>query len=158
MENHVVIKKIGNKENKKKENVDDEDAKQTIHSDNVIELYKTFKIEKRIMPHTLKLLKKYADYFSIEVLEQIFIQASEESVIKKYNYIKTMLDNYLYNKIFTINDIDSNYNEIDIYKTVVDELNGAINDRKKDLMIENEKLSTLDSILERTKLYPKQVG
>ncbi len=105
LENHVVINKIGNKENLKKENVDDDDAKQTIHSDNIIELYKTFKIEKRIMPHTLKLLKKYADCFSIEVLEQVFIQASEESVIKKYNYIKTMLEDYLDNKIFTINDL-----------------------------------------------------
>ena len=62
------------------------------------------------MPHTLKLLKKYANYFSLEVLEQVFIQASEESIIKKYNYIKTMLENYLDNKIFTINDLIQ-YNE-----------------------------------------------
>ena len=55
------------------------------------------------MPHTLKLLNKYSEYFNLDVFEYIFIQASEDSVDKKYNYIKTLLEDYFDNKVFTMN-------------------------------------------------------
>ncbi|MPL91664.1 hypothetical protein SDC9_37740 [bioreactor metagenome] len=68
----------------------------------LLEMYKSFKIEKRVMPHTLKLLKENADKFDLEVFEQIFISASEDSVIKKYAYIKTTLATLESKGIFTI--------------------------------------------------------
>lgn len=68
----------------------------------LLEMYKSFKIEKRVMPHTLKLLKENAEKFELEVFEQIFISASEDSVIKKYAYIKTTLATLESKGIFTI--------------------------------------------------------
>ena len=62
------------------------------------------------MPHTLKLLNKYSEYFNLDVFEYIFIQASEDSVDKKYNYIKTLLEDYFDNKVFTMNDL-TQYNQ-----------------------------------------------
>lgn len=59
----------------------------------LIELYKSFKIEKRFMPHTKKLLLKYANKFDLDVFEQVFIAASEESVSKKYAYMKQVFEN-----------------------------------------------------------------
>ena len=72
----------------------------------LVELYKTFKLEKRVMPHTLKLLKENVDKFDLEVFEQIFISASEDSVIKKYAYIKTTLATLEGKGIFTIRQYD----------------------------------------------------
>lgn len=68
----------------------------------LLEMYKSFKLEKRVMPHTLKLLKENIDKFDLEVFEQIFISASEDSVIKKYAYIKTTLATLESKGIFTI--------------------------------------------------------
>lgn len=72
----------------------------------LVELYKSFKLEKRVMPHTLKLLKENVDKFDLEVFEQIFISASEDSVIKKYAYIKTTLATLEGKGIFTIRQYD----------------------------------------------------
>ena len=80
--NYEVIKEIKNKE------VVVVDEKQT----QLLEMYKSFKLEKRVMPHTINLLKQYADKFNLEVFEQIFISASEDTVLKKYRYIKTVLE------------------------------------------------------------------
>lgn len=100
----LKIKYNKNKINKK-ENIDVDDAHEKTHQEKVIDLYKSFKLERRVMPHTLKLLNKYSEYFSLDVFEYIFIQASEDSVDKKYNYIKTLLEDYFDNKVFTINDL-----------------------------------------------------
>ena len=105
-ENHVDISKIGSKENKKKENIDvvvgeDKEIK-------LLEMYKTFKLEKRVMPHTIKLLKKYVNEFDLDVFETIFINASEDSVQKKYAYIKTILEEYQKKNIKTLEDVKSN--------------------------------------------------
>lgn len=105
----LKIKYNKNKINKK-ENIDVDDAAEKTHQEKVIDLYKTFKLEKRVMPHTLKLLNKYSEYFSLDIFEYIFIQASEDSVDKKYNYIKTLLEDYFDNKIFTMNDL-TQYNQ-----------------------------------------------
>ena len=80
--NYEVIKEIKNKE------VVVVDEKQT----QLLEMYKSFKLEKRVMPHTINLLRQYADKFNLEVFEQIFISASEDTVLKKYRYIKTVLE------------------------------------------------------------------
>ena len=75
------------------------------HETEVINLYKTFKLEKKVMPHTIKLLKQYAEFISLDVFEYIFIQAREDSVAKKYNYIKTMLETFYDNKVFNMNEL-----------------------------------------------------
>lgn len=81
--NYEVIKEIKNKEV-----VVVVDEKQT----QLLEMYKSFKLEKRVMPHTINLLKQYTDKFDLEVFEQIFISASDDSVKKKYAYMKTILE------------------------------------------------------------------
>lgn len=68
----------------------------------LIDLYKSFHLEKRVMPHTTKLLKDNVDKFDIEVFEQIFINASSDDVKKKYAYIKTTLATLESKGIFTI--------------------------------------------------------
>ena len=75
------------------------------HETEVINLYKTFKLEKKVMPHTTRLLKQYAEFISLDVFEYIFIQARENSVAKKYNYIKTMLETFYDNKVFNMNEL-----------------------------------------------------
>ena len=105
----LKIKYNKNKINKK-ENIDVDDAPEKTHQEKVIDLYKSFKLERRVMPHTLKLLNKYSEYFNLDVFEYIFIQASEDSVDKKYNYIKTLLEDYFDNKVFTMNDL-TQYNQ-----------------------------------------------
>ena len=73
----LKIKYNKNKINKK-ENIDVDDAPEKTHQEKVIDLYKSFKLERRVMPHTLKLLNKYSEYFNLDVFEYIFIQASED--------------------------------------------------------------------------------
>lgn len=85
----------------KKENKDVDDA-----AEKIIALYKSFKIEKRVMPHTLRLLRENAHKFSEEVWEYIFIQASEDSVAKKYNYIKELVADFTKNKIHSLEDLE----------------------------------------------------
>lgn len=87
--------------NNKKENKDVDDA-----AEKIIALYKSFNIEKRVMPHTLRLLRENAHKFSEEVWEYIFIQASEDSVAKKYNYIKELVADFTKNKIHSLEDLE----------------------------------------------------
>lgn len=110
-ESDNTILKIKCNKNKisKKENVVDVREKST--QEKVIDLYKTFKIQSRLMPQMVELLHKYSDSISLDVYEHIFIQASEDSVLKKYNYIKTLLQIYFENKVFTKKDLIK-YNEI----------------------------------------------
>lgn len=98
-ENIARINKIGFKENKKKENIEvEEEAK-------VIKLYyETFKLEKRKMPHTLKLLKEYASKFDIGLWEEIFISASSEDVSNKFKYIRAIIEDLVKDNIYTLNE------------------------------------------------------
>lgn len=73
----------------------------------IINLFKSFKLEKRVMPHTTNLLKQYTDIFDLDVFEQIFIDASSENVKNKYRYIKEVLETLESKGIFTI----EKYNE-----------------------------------------------
>lgn len=98
----LLINNITNNDFNKKELVVVVDEKET----QLLELYKTFKIEKRIMPHTQKLLKENL-HISLEVFEEIFISASEDSVSKKYAYIKTIIDNLNKANIKTLEEFNS---------------------------------------------------
>ena len=94
-------KENNNKDNNKKQNnvvVDIE--KET----KLINLYKSFKIEKRFMPHTKKMLLEYVDKFDLNVFEKVFIAASEESVIKKYAYMKKVFETLDRKNIKTLDD------------------------------------------------------
>ena len=56
------------------------------------------------MPHTKKLLLEYANKFDLDVFEQVFIAASEESVSKKYAYMKQVFENLDKKNIVTLDD------------------------------------------------------
>ena len=76
--NYEVIKEIKNKE------VVVVDEKQT----QLLEMYKSFKLQKKVMPQTTNLIMSYIDKFDLEVFEQVFIDASEDSVKSKYRYLE----------------------------------------------------------------------
>ena len=100
-ENTLLKNKINkNKINKKENEVVVVSEKET----QLLELYKSFKLEKRVMPHTINLLKANVEKFDLEVFEQIFINASSDDVKKKYAYIKTTLELLESKNIFSIND------------------------------------------------------
>lgn len=75
----------------------------------LISLYKTFKIEKRVMPHTTKLLKANS-HINLDVFEQIFIYLSEDSVKLKYKALQKVLANLNANNISTLKEFDE-YNK-----------------------------------------------
>ena len=85
----------------KKENKDVDDV-----AEKIIDMYKPFKIEKRVTPHMGKLIRENASRFSEDVWEYIFIQASEDSVAKKYNYIKELISDFTKNKIYSLSDLE----------------------------------------------------
>ena len=97
-ENTVRKSKIGYKENKKKENIEVEEAK-------IISLYyETFKLEKRKMPHTLRLLKEYAYKFDFDLWEEIFISASGEDISNKFKYVRSVIEDLVKENIYTLNE------------------------------------------------------
>lgn len=94
-DNTLLKRKYIKKENVvKKENKDDDEAK-------LIALYKSFKLEKRIMPHTTKLLKANK-HISLEVFEQIFINATSKDNI--YRYLQEVIKDLNNNKITSLAD------------------------------------------------------
>ena len=105
--NYEVIKEIKNKE------VVVVDEKQT----QLLEMYKSFKLEKRVMPHTINLLKQYTDKFDLGVFEQIFISASEDTVLKKYRYIKTVLEELDKKNVRTLDAYNKDTEEYKASKT-----------------------------------------
>lgn len=81
----------------------------------IMNLFKSFRLEKRVMPHTTNLLKQYADIFDLDIFEQIFIDASSENVKNKYRYIKEVLETLKSKGIFTIdkyNEDRKNFKEL----------------------------------------------
>lgn len=83
-----------NNNNKLKElnnNLDDD-------ATNIINLYKTFKLEKRVMPHTVRLLRNYSN-IDIDVFEQLFINATNKE--NTYRYLQEVLKDLKENKIVT---------------------------------------------------------
>lgn len=117
IENMKLINKISKKENKKKENKDvvvgerenselnlegKEANKKLIKETMIIELYKTYKIQNRVMPQMKKLLLSYADKIDIELYEEIFMLASEDNVKSKYKYIQDLLVKFDTKGIYTL--------------------------------------------------------
>ena len=95
----LLINDFNNKDfNNKDFDVDD--------AEKIIQLYKDMKIEKRAMPHTMKLIRENAPRFSEDVWTYIFIQASEDSVAKKFNYIKTLVNDFIKAGISSQEDLD----------------------------------------------------
>ena len=72
----------------------------------LLEMYKFYKIEKRVMPQTKTLLKQYIDKFDLDVFEQVFISASEKSVKKKYAYMKKVFEELTKKNIRTLEDYE----------------------------------------------------
>lgn len=97
-DNTTLKKKINKKENNKKENNIVVVEKET----KLLELYKSYKIEKRVMPHTIKLLKEYVDKLDLDVFEEVFIAVSEDSIKKKYAYMKSTLEELAKKNIKTL--------------------------------------------------------
>ena len=77
----------------------------------LLEMYKNFRLEKRIMPHTTKLLKTYVDKFDLDVFEQVFISASDDNVKKKYAYLKEIFTKLESKNIKTIEQYEQDYKE-----------------------------------------------
>ncbi len=93
-ENTVVVDEINKNKTKNEEK-----------ENKLIDLYKSFVLEKRVMPHTLKLLKENI-HISLDVFHEIFISASDESVKKKYAYIKEIIDTLNKNNIKTLDEFN----------------------------------------------------
>lgn len=85
-----ILKELNN-------NLDDDDAT------NLINLYKTFKLEKRVMPHTVKLLKTNL-HINVDVFEQLFINATSKDNV--YRYLQETLKDLNKNKIVTLDDFN----------------------------------------------------
>lgn len=77
----------------------------------LIELYKSFKIEKRFTPQTKRLLLEYVNKFDLDVFEQVFISTNEESVSKKYAYMKQVFENLDKKNIVTLDDYQKDQTE-----------------------------------------------
>lgn len=100
--------RYANKENNNKNN-NNKENNNVVVSDNekeikLFDLYKSFKIEKRFMPHTKKMLLEYIDKFDLNVFEKVFIAASEECVTKKYAYMKKVFETLDIKNIRTLDD------------------------------------------------------
>ena len=86
------------KEKKEKKVVVDGDDKEKL----LIDLYKSYKIQPRVMPQMKKLLLTYKDKIELELYEEIFMLASEDSVKSKYKYIKELLETFDKKSIYTL--------------------------------------------------------
>ena len=60
----------------------------------IIETYKTYNIQPRVMPQMKKLLLAYSNEMDLELYEEIFMLASEDKIKSKYKYIKELLEKF----------------------------------------------------------------
>ena len=96
----LLINDFNNKDfNNKDFDVDDDAEK-------LIEIYKSLKLEKRVMPHTLKLIRENAHSFSKEVWDEIFILVSEDNVGSKFKYMRKLVEDFKENNVVTMEDLD----------------------------------------------------
>jgi hypothetical protein len=133
----------------KKENVvdvvvDDETSAENLKEKELVDLYKSFKIEKRVMPHMVKLLKENI-HIDLDVFEQIFISTSSEDVKKKYSYLKTILDELNKNNIKTLSEFNDFNNKFKEDKNSKDDKNS-----KKD---KNNKVNVDKNKIPKTKFH-----
>ena len=106
-------KENNNKKNKNKKNKEVVDEKEQ----QLLEMYKAFKLEKRFMPHTKRLLLEYKDSFDLEVFEQVFIYASSEKVTHKYKYLKDTFNKLRDKNITTLEQYENDVKEFKASKT-----------------------------------------
>ena len=71
----------------------------------LLELYKTFNIEKKVMPHSIKLLKEYCDKFDLDVFEEVFIDTIENAKDSKFKYMRKTLEELNNKNIKTLEDL-----------------------------------------------------
>lgn len=93
-------KKINKKENKVVVVVKDQNTLE----EKVINLYKEMKLEKRVMPHTIKLIKDYINLFDYEIFKEVFISASGNNVDNPYKYMKKIFSELEKKNIRTIEE------------------------------------------------------
>lgn len=67
--------------------VDDIDT----NENKIIDLYKSFKLEKRVTPHMTNLLKQYANKFDLMIFEDVFINTLETKPDSNFRYIRHIL-------------------------------------------------------------------
>ena len=72
----------------------------------LLEMYKTFNIEKKVMPHTIKLLKEYCSKFDLDVFEEVFIDTIENAKDSKFKYMRKVLEELDKKNIKTIDDLE----------------------------------------------------
>lgn len=73
----------------------------------LIDLFKSFRLQKRIMPKTINLIKSYKDKFDLEVFDKIFKNASNAENI--YAYIKKVLESLDKKNIKTLEDYEKDH-------------------------------------------------
>ena len=96
----LLINDFNNKDfTKEKLEVDEE-------AENLISIYKELKLEKRVMPHTLKLIRENAHRFSEDVWMYIFSLAGEDHVKSKYRYMKDLIADYIDDGIYSMEDVN----------------------------------------------------
>ena len=95
-----------------------EKSKETSKDEKIIELYKQYKIQLRVMPQMKKLLLKYSSKIELELYEEIFMLASEDNVKSKYNFIKTLLESFDKKGISNLEDYKMDCNNFKSNKQV----------------------------------------
>ena len=98
-DNIVRKKKIGFKENKKKENIEVEEGNEILNL-----YYDEYQLSKKKLPHIKKLIDKYKDVIELDLWHEIFISASEDSVNSKYKYVKAVIEDLVKDNIYTLNE------------------------------------------------------
>ena len=98
-ENIARKKKIGFKENKKKENIEVEEGNEILNL-----YYDEYQLSKKKLPHIKKLIDKYKDVIELDLWHEIFISASEDSVNSKYKYVKAVIEDLAKDNIYTLNE------------------------------------------------------
>lgn len=79
----------------------------------LIDIFKTYKIQVRLMPQMKKLLLTYIDKIELPLYEELFMLASEDNVKSKYKYIKEMLERWDSKNIYTLSAYE---NDCKVYK------------------------------------------
>ena len=98
-ENIARKKKIGFKENKKKENIEVEEGNEILNL-----YYDEYQLSKKKLPHIKKLIDKYKDVIELDLWHEIFISASEDNVNSKYKYVKVVIEDLVKDNIYTLNE------------------------------------------------------
>lgn len=70
----------------------------------VIDLYKSFKLEKRVTPHMTKLLKEYSNKLDLQIFEDIFINTLEKKPDSNFRYIRSILESLTSKRITKFDD------------------------------------------------------